>query len=60
VGRVNRRIMFQLEHKKQDSIQKITKAKKAKDLAQGVEYLLSKCKALNSNSGTTKTNKHRG
>jgi hypothetical protein len=40
--------------KKQDPISKITRAKRADGMTKVVEHLPSKCKALNSNSSTTK------
>jgi hypothetical protein len=38
-------------------LQKITKAKRARDVAQVVKHLSSKCKALNSNPNTTRERK---
>jgi hypothetical protein len=43
---------------KQDPASKITKAKRAGSMAQAIEYLPIKCKALNSTPSTNKTNKN--
>jgi hypothetical protein len=50
VGSINRRTGVQgCLSKKQDPISKITQAKRAGGMAQAVQYLPSKCKALRLN-----------
>jgi hypothetical protein len=50
-GSINRRIEVQVSlGETRDPIRKIMKAKRSGSVAQVVEHLLSKCKALNSNT----------
>jgi hypothetical protein len=59
-GSINRRIEVQgYLGIKQDFISKVTNAKKAGGMAQGVESLLSKCEALSSTPNTTKVKKNK-